>query len=256
MTGTVTFEIEDIYSYTKTVIGTAPVVNGVASLTTTALPIGNYHSVHAIYGGDANYQGSTSGFLYPTITAPITTIAISPSTLAFGNQTRGTLVKKTVQLTNTGSIKWTPTVASTDNAGVNMPTGCGGLAPGASCTVTISFQPSQLGAVTAHITFDSNFGKITIPVTGTGVAPAPTVTAVSPASGSHNGGTKVTVTGTDFVNVSKITIGGTNATAVSCSSPTTCTATAPAGTVGASDVRVVTATGTSAVTAADRFTYV
>ena len=256
MTGTVTFEMEDIYSYAKTVIGTAPVVNGVASFTTTTLPTGNYHSVHAIYGGDTNYQGSTSDFVYPNITAPITTIALNPTTVAFGNRTLTTILTKTVQLTNTGSIDWSWDWAATDNGDVNMPsTTCGSLKPGENCTVTISYQPSQLAAITAHITLHSNFGNISIPVTGTGVAPAPTVTAVSPTSGSHLGGTRITVTGTNFVNVSSITVGGVKATAVSCSSATTCSATTPAGTAGARDVKVVTATGTSAVSTADRFTY-
>ena len=57
------------------------------------------------------------------------------------------------------------------------------------------------------------------------------------------------------MNVSSITVGGVKATAVSCSSATTCSATTPAGTAGARDVKVVTATGTSAVSTADRFTY-
>lgn len=256
MTGTVTFETQDIYSYVKTVIGTAPVVNGVASFTTTNLPAGNYTAVRAIYGGDSNYQGSTSDFAYPNITAPIKTLALNPTTVAFGNRTLNTTSTKTVQLTNTGSIDWAWSSAGTDNAAVNMPsTTCGTLKAGQSCTVTVSYKPSQLGAITAHITLSSNFGNISIPVTGTGVAPAPTVTKVSPTSGSHLGGTRITVTGTNFVQVSSITVGGVKATALSCSSATSCSATTPAGTAGARDVRVVTATGTSAVVTADRFTY-
>ena len=161
-----------------------------------------------------------------------------------------------MQLTNTGSIDWSWGWAGTDNAAVNMPsTTCGALKAGQSCTVTVSYKPSQLGAITAHITLHSNFGNISIPVTGTGVAPAPTVTKVSPTSGSHLGGTRITVTGTNFVQVSSITVGGVKATALSCSSATSCSATTPAGTAGARDVRVVTATGTSAVVTADRFTY-
>ena len=256
MTGTVTFEMQDIYGSPKTILGTAPVVNGVANFTTTSLPAGNYESVRAIYGGDTNYQGSNSDFVYPKITAPIKTIAVNPTTVAFGNRTVNTTSTKTVQLTNTGSIDWAWTSAGTDNAGVNMPsTTCSSLKPGASCTVTISFKPSQLAAVTAHITLNSNFGTITIPVTGTGVAPAPTVTKISPTSGSHLGGTRITVTGTNLVQVSAITVNGVKATAVSCSSATSCSATTPAGTAGARDVRVVTATGTSPVVTADRFTY-
>src|SRR5690349_16088099 len=85
--GKVTFEMIDINTYAKTTIGTADVVGGVATLTTTALPPGQYQGIHAIYAGDANYQASTSDFVYPKITAPIKTVSLSPSSLAFGNQT-------------------------------------------------------------------------------------------------------------------------------------------------------------------------
>jgi hypothetical protein len=50
-TGTVTF------SYNGTVIGTALVANGEATLTTATLPIGT-GSVMATYGGDSNFAGS------------------------------------------------------------------------------------------------------------------------------------------------------------------------------------------------------
>jgi hypothetical protein len=171
-TGTVTFEMESIVDFTKTVLGTAPVINGVASFTTTTLPFGQNNGIHAIYGGEpyGRYQGSTSNFVYPNITAPIKTIGLNPTTLAFGNQALHSTVVKQVQLTNTGTINWAWTVAATDNGDVNMPsTTCSTLAPGQTCSVSISYQPSVLGAITAHITMASNFGVIAIPVTGTGV---------------------------------------------------------------------------------------
>ncbi|MCM2425090.1 IPT/TIG domain-containing protein [Streptomyces sp. RKAG337] len=84
---------------------------------------------------------------------------------------------------------------------------------------------------------------------------APTVTAVSPASGPAAGGTAVTVTGTNLTGVTAITFGAGNpATAVSCTD-TSCTATAPAGT-GTVDVQVTTPGGTSATSAADQYTYI
>jgi hypothetical protein len=88
------------------------------------------------------------------------------------------------------------------------------------------------------------------------VTPAPVVTAISPASGPHGGGTRVTITGRNFANTTKITIGGVAMTAVSCTSQTTCAATTPAGAVGVHDIQVVTTAGTSAKVTADRFTYV
>ncbi len=89
--------------------------------------------------------------------------------------------------------------------------------------------------------------------------PPPTVTAVSPTSGPTTGGTSVTITGTDFATAAGATtvdFGGTAATSVSCSSTTSCSGTSPAGTAGTVDVTVTTAAGTSATSAADRFTYV
>ncbi len=84
---------------------------------------------------------------------------------------------------------------------------------------------------------------------------APAVTAVSPSSGPTSGGTVVTITGTDFTGATAVDFGATPATGFTFNSATQITATAPAGT-GTVDVRVTTAGGTSATSAADRFTYV
>ncbi len=84
---------------------------------------------------------------------------------------------------------------------------------------------------------------------------APTVTSVSPAAGPTAGGTLVTITGTRFTGVTAVTFGATAATGFTVNSATEITATAPAGT-GTVDVTVTTAEGTSAISSADRFTYV
>ena len=51
----------------KTVLGTAPLVAGVASLTTSSLVVGT-HAVTAIYAGDVNYDSETSGALRQVVT--------------------------------------------------------------------------------------------------------------------------------------------------------------------------------------------
>jgi hypothetical protein len=79
------------------------------------------------------------------------------------------------------------------------------------------------------------------------------VTNVNPNSGPPGGGTTVTITGTQFVLVTAVSFGG-NAAAFTVNNPNQITATSPPGT-GTVDVRVTAAGGTSAVTAADRFTY-
>lgn len=86
-------------------------------------------------------------------------------------------------------------------------------------------------------------------------APAPTVTYVSPTAGPTSGGTSVIITGTNFSGTTAVTFGATAATGYTVNSATQITATAPAGT-GTVDVRVTTASGTSATSAADQFTYV
>src|SRR3989441_1077480 len=84
---------------------------------------------------------------------------------------------------------------------------------------------------------------------------APTVTGVSPASGSTAGGTSVVITGTGFTGASAVKFGSVSATAFTPNSATQITATAPAGAAGTVDITVATSGGTSAVTNADHFTY-
>lgn len=88
---------------------------------------------------------------------------------------------------------------------------------------------------------------------------APTVTNLSVASGSPAGGTSVNITGTNFYNVPGVTtvlFGGVPATSFTVNSTTSITAVSPAATVcGIVDVTVTTCDGTSAITNADKFTY-
>lgn len=85
------------------------------------------------------------------------------------------------------------------------------------------------------------------------VQPAPTLATIGPASGSVKGGTPVTITGTDFANVSGVSFGGVPATSIAVASEGQLTAIAPkAKKARAVDVTVTTVAGT---TAAAKFTY-
>jgi C1A family cysteine protease len=88
----------------------------------------------------------------------------------------------------------------------------------------------------------------------TPASPVPTVSALSPASGPPEGGTQVTITGTNLAGVNSVLFGSTQAT-FTLGSATRITATAPAGS-GAVDVTVTTPDGTSATSTADLYTYV
>ncbi len=85
---------------------------------------------------------------------------------------------------------------------------------------------------------------------------APTITSISPSSGTIHGGTTVTIIGTGFTSVtgsSGITFGGTDASSYTIDSDTQITAITPAHIAGAVDVTVTTPAGSA--TATDAFTY-
>jgi len=101
----------------------------------------------------------------------------------------------------------------------------------------------------------------TTPDSGT-ITCTPVVSGVSSSAGPLSGGNTVTVTGANFTGTPKVHFGSTQATDVSVTSPTTLTATVPAGS-GTVDVTVINAapTGvsgagpTSPVSTSDLYTY-
>ena len=82
---------------------------------------------------------------------------------------------------------------------------------------------------------------------------APTVTSVSPTTGSGAGGTNITITGTNIAGATSVTIGGTAASNLVVNSPTSITVTTPAHTAGAVSIEVTTVGGTN--TANTLYTY-
>jgi hypothetical protein len=133
-----------------------------------------------------------------------------------------------------------PFVALIDPAtGVLTPAGTG-------TTLVAALQARDGGA------YGSGFKEATLTVTA--ATPAPTVTAITPASGPVAGGTAVTISGTDFTGATAVTIGGVAATGYAVASSTTITATTPPGTAGSKDVAVTTPAGTG--TGVGLYTYV
>jgi hypothetical protein len=84
----------------------------------------------------------------------------------------------------------------------------------------------------------------------------PVVASVSPASGPSDGGTAVTITGSQLDGAPRVEFGQTAAKSVTPVSPTEVRAISPAGAPGVTDVTVTTDRGTSSPTPASQFTYV
>jgi phospholipase C len=102
-----------------------------------------------------------------------TMVDLAPASLTFGPQTVGTTSpSQTFTVTNVGTVNLTFSgiAATGDFAETNN---ClGGVTPGSSCTVTVTFTPTQTGARTGGINLSDNDGSITSPqtvtLTGTG----------------------------------------------------------------------------------------
>jgi len=128
-----------------------------------------------------------------------------------------------------------------------------------SATTTQIVFKTPPGTGTQDITVTTDGGTSTTSAADqfTYLPPAPTLTSISPTSGSTTGGTSVTITGTNFATTpgDNTVDFGTVAATVTAASATSLTVTAPAGT-GTQDVTVTTAGGTTSITAADQFTYI
>jgi hypothetical protein len=85
---------------------------------------------------------------------------------------------------------------------------------------------------------------------------APTITAVSPASGPMAGGTSVIVLGTGFTGATGVAVRALAVTSFTVVSPTEITAVAPAQGAGVDNIFVTTLAGTSVAVPADHYTYV
>ena len=166
-------------------LGSGNLSNGVATLTTSALPIGT-DNITAQYIGDGTYAASVSSSIVMTVLAPAPTF--TPAALTFPLQVLGTTsASMMATLTNTAnaaisitSITATGAFAQTNNCGST-------LAANASCAVTVTFVPTAAGGATgAVVVLDSaQFGTATLNLSGSGAAPA--VPALSPATVGFGG---------------------------------------------------------------------
>ena len=86
--------------------------------------------------------------------------------------------------------------------------------------------------------------------------PPPIIQGLSPNTGSTNGGTNVTISGSNFTGATSVLFGSTSATSFHVDSDIQITTTSPSHAAGTVDVTITTPYGTSATGPNDRFTYV
>jgi hypothetical protein len=155
------------------------------------------------------------------------TLTVSPTSIAFpATVTGATSDAQAVTLTNTGKVSVTLSsiaLGGTNGSSFIELTNCGAtLAAGANCAVYIAFKPASAAALTATLSVTDNATgspqKVTLTGTGT-TAPSVKLSTTSIAfpttkSGTTSDSQTVTLTnsGTATLNLTSITLGGTNPT--------------------------------------------
>lgn len=149
------------------------------------------------------------------------TLSLSATTLAFGNEPLNIpSVSQTVTVTNNSLSSIT--ISSVSASGGYTQTGnCGGaiLAPGQSCTITVTFSPTIVGSVAGTITINDNAtgaphivtltgtgqvalsfaGSLTFPATNVGTSSAPLTATIT-----NNTNQTLTLTATTSSNYSAV----------------------------------------------------
>jgi Concanavalin A-like lectin/glucanases superfamily/Chitobiase/beta-hexosaminidase C-terminal domain/IPT/TIG domain/Fibronectin type III domain len=205
-----------------------------ATQITCTTPAGNAGAVNVAVTVNGETGTLTNGFTYvavPTVTS------VSPGN---GPAAGGTAVTITGTNFATGATVTFGSAAATNVVVVS------------STSITATTPAGSAGAVTVTVTVGGQSGSLS---SGFTYVVAPTVTGVSPSSGSTLGGTAVTITGTNFATGATVTFGSAAATNVVVVSSTSITATTPAGSVGVVTV-TVTNPGSLSGSLASGFTYV
>ena len=126
--------------------------------------------------------GVTGAFTTSTGSGPA--LSLTPASLDFGNQSIGTTsAGLTATLTNTGgsNASFLPPSVTGDFTIASLTCGSS-LAPGASCTITVTFTPTALGARAGTLTIANFINPAASALTGTGVTASPAVLSFSPVS--------------------------------------------------------------------------
>ena len=186
--------------------------------------------------GGTSTTGASDQYTY--VAAPTVT-SVSP---ASGPLTAGTVVTITgANLSGATAVKFGATSAASYT--VNSATSISAVAPaGSAGTNDITVTTAGGGSTTSaadHYTFVA----------------LPAISGLSPATGSTNGGSSVTITGLNLSGATAVRFGANNAAGFTVNSATSITAQTAAAAAGPVDVTISTVGGTSVTAPSDRFTF-
>src|SRR5215469_13977122 len=184
-------------------------------LCSVSAPCGGAHS-------SVQFNTSIVPLLNGTASSTTPSATLSPSTLTFATQPVGTSsAAQSVTLNNPGTVTLGITsvgFTGADPGDFTETKTCGSsVAPGASCTISITFKPTQLGSRTAMLSITDNaLGSpqtVSLTATGTVVELNPTGLGfgIVQVSSSKSLSTTLTNMGSTTLNFSGITTTGTDA---------------------------------------------
>ena len=202
-----------------------PCYNGTTNCTVTTA--GDEYGILPGYAAGTGFDlasglGSVNAYnlvnQWPGATSSAPAVTLSATSVAFGDEAKGaTSAAKTITLTNSGNAALSSlsiALAGTGAADFLESNNCGtSLAAGAKCTITLEFKPASTGSYSASVSIKDNAAGSpqAIALTGTGTAPAVSLSASSVAFGNEVKGTTstaktVTLTNSGNVALSSISI--------------------------------------------------
>jgi len=214
----------------------------------------------------ASYTVPATGVYYFRLVVPATATAAAATT---SSRTVTGITGAATAVSGWETTATTTAVTATLTNAVTVKTGISYVArsvsvqrrPSTSSTwsTVITGTTSTSGAYTASYAAPAAgvwFFRLYVPPTATAAAtttadrqvtavPAPTVTSISPTSGTTSGGTVVTITGTNLTGTTSVSFGGTAGIGLTVNSATSVTVTAPAHADGVVSVSVTTPGGAS-----------
>lgn len=222
-----------ICAYTGTTAGTSALISGTAanafgafnvlSLSTSSGPTGGGNSITVTTSGGTFIAGQTA----VEFTSPSSAPCAATYATANGTSVSAVTVLR-VLLSNKLALTVPGTVTTGNGPDYNV----------------CAYTGNSVGVSTLIATTSAPYV----------VASAPTITSVSPAAGSTQGNTTITITGTNLSNIQSVSIGGVALTGITSISPTAFTAVTPAHSAGGPfGITVVTLGGPYTMSGA--FTY-
>jgi hypothetical protein len=165
--------------------GAATITNSTATGTQAPQPIYNCGVGFTLTDGGGNsgvFTGSSCGFFTPTFPPYLpdngSLISVSPSAVGFGTVATGSSsAAQPVTVTNSGTAA-APVSSVATTGDFSQTNTCGSSIPaGSSCTVSVTFRPTATGSRTGTLTVTASGIANSIPLSGTGVAPGPILSA-------------------------------------------------------------------------------